>query len=50
MRKKGIITEYLPWILIGIAVLVVLIIAAFYLREGGIGLIDKLRGIFTGRG
>jgi hypothetical protein len=49
-NKRGIVTEYLPWILIAVAVLVVLVIAAYFLRQGGIGLIDKLKNIFSGRG
>lgn len=49
MKKKGVITEYLPWILIAVAVLAILVIASFFLRQGGSGLIDQLKGIFTGR-
>jgi hypothetical protein len=48
-KKRGIISEYLPWILIAVAVLVILIIASVYLREGGAGLIERIKGIFTGR-
>lgn len=44
--KKGIVTEYLPWLLIALAVLVVLMIAIFILRGQGISLIDKIKDIF----
>ena len=47
--RKGIVSEYLPWIIIAIAVLVVLLVAAFFLRGQGINLIDKIKGIFSGR-
>ncbi|MBU1252343.1 MAG: hypothetical protein KKC96_01990 [Nanoarchaeota archaeon] len=47
-NKKGIITEYLPWLLIGIAVLVILMITIFVLRGRGVSLIDQLRGILGG--
>lgn len=47
--KKGIVTEYLPWILIALAVLVVLAITAFVLKEKGISVIDRLLNLFKGR-
>ncbi len=47
--KKGIVSEYLPWILIAIGVLVILAIAAFLLREQGANLIDKIKSLFVGR-
>lgn len=45
-KNKGIVTEYLPWLLIALAVLVVLMIAIFILRGQGISLIDKIKDIF----
>ncbi|MBD3247578.1 hypothetical protein GF378_03085 [Candidatus Pacearchaeota archaeon] len=48
-NKKAIATEYLPWILIAVAVLVVLALATMLMREKGIGLIDQLKNIFSGR-
>ena len=44
--KKGIVSEYLPWLLIAVAVLVILMITIFILREQGISLIDKIKNIF----
>ena len=46
-RKRGIVADYLPWLLIAIAVLVVLMISIFILREKGISLIDKIKDLFT---
>ena len=44
--KKGIVADYLPWLLIAIAILVILMISIFLLRGQGISLIDKLKNIF----
>jgi len=43
--KKGIITEYLPWLLIALAVLAILMIVIFTLKGQGTSLIDKLKGL-----
>jgi len=50
MKKKGVISEYLPWLLIAIAVLAILMITIFMLRGQGISLIDKIKGLFGGAG
>ncbi|MCW8965410.1 MAG: hypothetical protein OQK82_01790 [Candidatus Pacearchaeota archaeon] len=47
--KKGIVSEYLPWLLIGVAVLVILMITVYYLRGEGITLIDRLKDLFKFR-
>lgn len=44
--KKGIIADYLPWILIAVAVLVILMITIFLLKEKGEGLIDQIKNLF----
>ncbi len=44
--KKGIISEYLPWILIAIAILAVLMIAVFILKEKGVSVIDSIKNLF----
>jgi len=49
INKKGIISEYLPWILIAVAVLVILMIAIFVLKEKGFSLIDQIKDLFAGR-
>ena len=46
MNKRGIISEYLPWILIAIAVLVILMITVFILQGKGVILIDKIKDLF----
>ena len=43
--KKGIISDYLPWILIAVAVLVILMITIFLLRGKGLSLIDQLKNL-----
>jgi len=45
-NKRGIASEALPWILISIAILVILMITIFVLKDKGINLIDKLKGVF----
>lgn len=44
-NSKGIVADYLPWLLIAIAILVILMIAIFVLRGQGVSLIDKLKNI-----
>lgn len=48
-RKLGVASEYLPWILIAVAVLAIVMIAIFFLREGGIDLIEKIKDLLSGR-
>ena len=45
MRKRGIVTEYLPWLLIGLAVLAIIMIVIFTLKEQGVSLIDKIKDL-----
>lgn len=49
MKKMGIVSDYLPWIIIAVAVLVVLLLSALLLKNQGVNLIDKLKEVFTGR-
>lgn len=44
--KKGIITEYLPWLLIALVVLVIVLITIFFLKDKGISLIDQIKNLF----
>ncbi|MDP3987007.1 MAG: hypothetical protein Q8P81_02160 [Nanoarchaeota archaeon] len=46
--KNGIVADYLPWILISIAVLVILMITVFVLKDKGVSLVDQIKGIFGG--
>lgn len=44
--KKGVVSSYLPWILIAIAVLAIVLITMFLLKEQGFSLIDKIKTLF----
>jgi hypothetical protein len=46
MKKRGIVSEYLPWLLIGLAVLVVIMISIFILKGKGIGFIEQIKNLF----
>lgn len=48
MKKRAIISEYLPWLLLGLAILAILMITIFVLKGEGTSLIDKLKNIFGG--
>jgi len=48
-EKSAIISDYLPWLLIGIAILVILTLAIFILSGKGMEFIDKIKNIFRGR-
>jgi len=47
MKKKGVVSEYLPWLIIGIAVLAIIMISIFIMKGKGISLIDQIKGIFN---
>ena len=47
--KRGVISEYLPWLLIGIAVLAILMITIFLLKDKGFSFIDSIKNLFKGR-
>ena len=46
MDKRGVVSEYLPWILIAVAVLVILMVSIFLLKGEGTSFIDKLKSLF----
>lgn len=46
MGKRGIVTEYLPWLIISVAVLVIIMILIFSLKGQGFSLIDKIKALF----
>ncbi len=48
-RKKAVISEYLPWILIGVGILVIIVISIFTLKQTGFSLIDKIKDILRMR-
>lgn len=47
--KKGIASEYLPWLLIALAVLAILMIAIFVLKGKGFEALEGIKNIFRGR-
>ena len=47
--RRGIVSEYLPWILIAIAVLAIVLVAIFVLKGKGVSLIDRIKDLFVGR-
>jgi hypothetical protein len=49
INKRGIASEYLPWLLIAIIVLVIVLISIFFLKAKGVSLLDQIKSLF-GRG
>lgn len=47
--KRGIVSEALPWILISIAVLAILMVAIFVMKDKGIAIIDRIKDVFKFR-
>ncbi len=45
--KRGVIADYLPWLLIAVAVLAILMISIFLLGNQGGSLIDRIKDLFT---
>jgi hypothetical protein len=46
MDKRGIVAEYLPWLLISVAVLAILMLTIFILKDKGVSLIDQIKNLF----
>lgn len=49
VNKKGVVAEYLPWLLIALVLMVIVLIAIFFLKQKGTSLIDQIKGLFGGR-
>jgi len=47
-NKKAIVSDYLPWLLIAIAILAILVIFIAVLKGKGISLIDQFKNLFGG--
>ena len=45
-NRKGIVSEYLPWLLIALAVLVILMGTIFLLKGKGTAMIDQIKNLF----
>jgi|GEM_PF-2111810 len=46
---RGVISDYLPWLLIALAVLAILTISAIVLKEKGISVIDQIKNLLMGK-
>ena len=44
-NKKAIVSEYLPWILIAVAVLAIVFILIITLKNSGLSWIDKIKNL-----
>ncbi|MBU1129189.1 MAG: hypothetical protein KJ949_00995 [Nanoarchaeota archaeon] len=49
MKKKGVVSEYLPWLMIAVAILAILMVTILLLKEKGVSLIDSIKNLFRGR-
>ncbi len=45
MNKKGIVPDYLTWIIIAVLVLSVLMISIYLMQERGVSLIDRIKDL-----
>jgi len=48
-NKAGIVSDYLPWLLIGLAILVIVMISIFILKGKGFDFIEQIKNLFRGR-
>ncbi|MBU2104179.1 MAG: hypothetical protein KKF67_00170 [Nanoarchaeota archaeon] len=48
-NKKGVIADYLPWVLIAVAVLAIVMAAIFVMKGQGFSLIDKIKDLIRMR-
>jgi len=44
--KKGVVSDFLPWLLIALAILAIIMISIFVLREKGVSILDQIKGFF----
>jgi hypothetical protein len=45
-NRKGIVMDYLPWIIIALLVLAIVLISIFIMREKGTSFIDLIKNLF----
>lgn len=45
LGKRGIVADYLPWIIIAVAVLAVLMFSIYLMKNTGVSMIDKIKGL-----
>ena len=48
VSKRGVVSEYLPWLLIAMIVLVIVVISIFILRQKGVSLLGQIKNLFGG--
>ncbi len=48
MGKSGIVTDYLPWLIIAVTVIVIVLLFFFLLRGKGLSAIEQLKNILRG--
>lgn len=46
--RKGVVLDYLPWLIIAIAILAIAFISLFILKEKGINILDSIKNLFSG--
>ena len=47
-HRRGIVSEYLPWVLIAVAVLAILVLTVALLKDEGLSLVDQIKKLFGG--
>jgi len=48
MIKRGVVSGYLPWLLMGIAILAILMVAILLLKDKAFSLLNQIKDILTG--
>ena len=48
MKKRGLASEYLIWILIAVTILAIVVISIVVLKEKGFGVIEGIKRLFGG--
>lgn len=46
MNRKGVVMDYLPWIILAVLILVILFLSIFVIKDTGIGFLDKIKSLF----
>jgi hypothetical protein len=47
-NRRGIVVDYIPWLIIALAILVIISISIFLLKGQGGNLMDKIKDLFGG--
>ena len=47
-QRKGVVADYIPWLIIALAVLVITSVSLFLMRGQGESFIDKIKDLFAG--